>query len=191
MAVRPHLLRGHPACWLVCVGRTVALASCGSSPNDFTPPVQGGAGTVVSLGKTDGGHDAQPDVPPTGSGGAGKSGGGGNGSGGSATGGSGAGGPAGAGGSAAGGSGGGAAQDDPCTACEKANCGNPVGLTDDPTESHSLLVGAYATCFLGTGWPTQTAAACIGPGGASALGSLALSGPSAGTPKTTLCHDIL
>jgi hypothetical protein len=54
-----------------------------------------------------------------------------------------------------------------------------------------LLVGAYATCFLRTGWPTQTAASCIGPGGASALGSLALSGPSAGTPKTTLCHDIL
>jgi hypothetical protein len=104
---------------------TFALASCGSSPNDFTPPVQGGAGTVVSLGKTDGGHDSQVDVPSTSGGGAGKSGSGGSGSGGSGSGGSaagssGAGGPAGAGGSAggsggsaAGGSGGGAPQECP------------------------------------------------------------------------------
>jgi hypothetical protein len=208
MAVRPHLLRGHSACWLVCVGLTVALASCGSSPNDFTPPVQGGAGTIVSLGKADGGRDAQADAPSTSGGAAGKSGGGGSGSGGSAAGGSGAGGSGaggragagGSGGSAVAGAGGGGPQDDPCTACEKAKCSNPAGLVTYATQPDLLsaygfanLAGAYEVCFVGNGWPTATAdpvTAC-GSSSASELSPTAAAGPESGMPKTTLCQDIL
>ena len=212
MAVRPHLLRGHQACWLVCVGMTVALASCGSSPNDFTPPVQGGAGTVVSLGKTDGGRDARADVSMSSGGGHAGGGTGGNGAAGSgaaggqvSAGGMAGGSTAGSGGGAGGtggaaGSGGSGPADDPCTACEKANCSNPAGLVTYASQPDLLafygfanFAGAYEVCFVGTGWPTATADPTVACGSSSAseLSPTATAGPASGMPKTTLCQDIL
>jgi hypothetical protein len=73
--------------------------------------------------------------------------------------------------------------DDPCTACEKARCSNPVNKSD-------LLLAAYEVCFLGTGVP----AAAIGPVCPTDPSSTALTaanGPMAGTAKTNLCQALL
>ena len=159
----------------------LVAASCSNDPNYVLPPINGGSGTVISL--RDGG------VAGGGHGGAKASGTGGAGGGTIATGGIG-GGAAGASGAAGNGAAGSAVVDDACTACEKARCSHPMGLTSNTRDPHNQLVAEYEICFLGTGWPTDVADPSL-CGNASLLGTKATSGPAANTPKTSLCQDLL
>jgi hypothetical protein len=200
MPAWPPLCRKHDFCWLVCAGMAIALASCGGGADDPVPGTQGGVGQVVSLNgdgapnSADGGRDGRGSVG--GSGGAAATGGSGGrsvGAGGAIGGASGAGGRGGGvgGGGGTGGAGGSGPTDDPCTACEKAKCSHPAGLTADKTDNYAELVGAYEVCFLGTGWPSAQADPanfCVGQGETAVV---AMNGPEIGTAKTTLCQDLL
>lgn len=81
--------------------------------------------------------------------------------------------------------------DDPCTACEKANCSHPAGLTSDPTSIYAQLAAAWEVCFSGAGWPASAPAAQFCGGLQGETGTTAINGPEAGTPKTALCQDLL
>ncbi len=185
----------------------MALASCGGGTDNLVPGTKGGVGTVISLNgdgavgnasgiKADGGRDV-PAVAMGGTGAVGGAGsGGGTGSGGTGSG-AGPGGAAGGaiasgGGAGNGGAGGGGPPDDPCTACEKAKCSHPAGLTSNKGDAYALLVGAYEVCFLGTGWPSASVDPSVACGGLQGeTGTAATNGPERGTAKTTLCQDLL
>src|SRR5579863_10303616 len=210
MTARCSLFRQHGFRWLACGALAVSmLGSCGDTGNNpLLPSAQGGPGTVVPLDK-DGGSDARLNgtggkstgtatglggtaTATTGAGGnSGTTGMGGSpGSGGAggklATGG------AGGGMGGAAGAGGAVVQDDPCTACEKASCGHPAGLTSSKTSAYAGLVGAYEVCFLGTGWPSDQADPAHFCGGVTgATSAVAQNGPDQNEPKTTLCQDLL
>ncbi|HVZ71342.1 MAG TPA: hypothetical protein VHJ20_03120 [Polyangia bacterium] len=191
----------------------IIAASCGDQAGNYVPT---GGGTGVVLPGSGGGtggtsnldagaDDAKVDridVAAGGGGGhAGSSGGtgghgaGGNGGATATGGGTGAGGATSTGGtngtggaSSTGGAGGSAPQDDPCTACERAKCSHPSGITSvgDP---YSLAFGAYAICFLGTGFPVdQGGMPCSDP---NLLGPNASGGPAQGMPKSTLCRALM
>jgi hypothetical protein len=201
MAVRPSLRQKHGFCWLAYGGMFIAITSCGGGSN-FEPGTNGGVGKVIALDEDGGGI-----VGGVGTGGApgSTSGGGGQVGGGARAGGGGAGGAgrggamggavgAGVGGGGAGvaGAGGSGPLDDPCTACEKARCSHPVGLTHSSSINFPALVGAYEVCFSGAGWPSATADPAMFCGGLQGeTGALAVNGPKRGTAKTTLCQDIL
>ena len=100
------------------------------------------------------------------------------------------GGTAGASGAAGSGAAGTGVVDDACTACEKARCGHPSGTITNNTDQYAQLIAAHEICFEGTGWPTDVTSPnlCAMP---SWLGTTAISGPATGTPKTTLCQELL
>ncbi len=179
----------------------IALIGCANDPNN-PPRVYGGSGSVISLkdgGVVDGGggHGGQSQAGGHG-GGAGGAGGstvvgtGSGGAGGTSVIGTGLGGSTSVGGGSgsvgAGGAAGAGIVLDPCTACEKARCGNPVGLGTATSNlvAYQQLATAYDLCFVGTGWPTGFTCSP-----SSESSSTATNGPEAGTAKTTLCQDLL
>jgi hypothetical protein len=176
----------------MCIATVIGLASCTGTDN-MPSATLGGPGSVVSLnndaGHADGARDFAMQMSSTGGQGGTVLGTGGisAGSGGSA-------GSPSAGG--AGGAAGSVTPDDPCTACEKARCGNPdLSLDVGPPEnsySYGSLAGAYEVCFIGTGWPSADAPpnlVCGAP--QSDLLPTATNGPASGTAKTTLCQALL
>jgi hypothetical protein len=169
--------------------------------------IVGGCGGDGGVGGDDGGAAAGQGVAGSGGGTGGTtgpagSGGVGGGTGGSVAGSGGTGGASGAGGAAgAGGKGGmggggsaggtgGLAADDACTACEKARCGHPAGMTSNATDPYAELYGAYSICFLGTGLPTDKVDANLCPADLG-IGPKAASGPAAGRSKSALCQALL
>ena len=184
-------------CAVALAWGAMTLASCDSTQN-FAPLHQGGAGTVVPLVDAgsqhlDAAHSDRP-IGATGgqSGGNGAGTGGNKGMGGAGVGTGGAGGAAGAAGSA-GGAAGSSTPVDACTACEMAKCSHPAGLSKSTIDDYAGLAGAYEVCFVGTGWPTTTSSKamfCTSSMPGDPLPN-ATNGPAAGTPKTTLCQQLL
>ena len=132
-----------------------ALASCEGNGDVLLPSTKGGDGTVIRIPSDGGARDAAAGgATAHGSGGGGghasgtgeSPGTGGAGVGGAGVGGAGVGGMGVGGATSVGGAAGGGVADDPCTACEKKKCSNPVNGSD-------LLLTAYEICFLGTGVP--------------------------------------
>jgi hypothetical protein len=201
MAVSPSLRQKHAFCWLAYGGMFIAITSCGGG-SDFEPGTNGGVGKVIALDEDGGGivgGGGTGGAPGRTSGGGGQVGAGGRVGGGGAGGGGRGGATGGADGAGVGGGGAGVAGaggsgplDDPCTACEKARCSHPVGLTHSSSINFPALVGAYEVCYGGTGWPSATADPAMFCGGLQGeTGALAVNGPKRGTAKTTLCQDIL
>jgi hypothetical protein len=173
--------------WLaiVVVGTFGSLLSCENDGGDvILPPVNGGDGRVIPIPTDGGARDAAMGGSTGragGSGGRQTAGGGGSpGTGGTGTAGTGAAGTAGTGGS---GGVGGTVVDDPCTACEKAKCSNPVN-------GSPLTLAAYEVCFLGTG-VSPAALGPVCPTDPTSTALAATNGPMAGTAKTTLCQSLL
>jgi hypothetical protein len=180
------------------VAGAVLWASCGGNPSPNFVPNGGGEGVVVQNAPSSGndaaagapadaGQDAPREVRSDGAAGTradvGSAGAGGGG-GGSTT---------------DGGPGGGAdgavdtgpqQQDDPCTACEKRRCSNPVGYSSDAlSDPGALLLGSISLCFQGTGWPVpkvdKNTCAKASPG------PIIAAGPSQGESKSGACQDLL
>jgi hypothetical protein len=166
------------------------LAACGGDQSGNFVPKSGGVGTVIAARGADAGDatvdadgSGQADVPPladVAQDAAGTSGAAGSTDAGDAA------------GDAHAGSGGDASMtmaDDPCTACEKARCSKPSGLSSDKGDEYALLFAAQAICFVGNGFPsTQTdvaQCASLDPG------PTASAGPEQGMAKTGLCQAVL
>jgi hypothetical protein len=158
---------------------------------------QGGPGPVVMLNNDAGHLDAARDVAMSTSstGGHGGTALGSGGTGAGVAGVAGVGGSAGSQGAGAGGAAGSVVADDPCTACEKSRCSMPDLSMDVPGAAayfpHGELMGAYAVCFTGTGWPSVAGGEDVVCGMQSDRGATALAGPASGTAKTTLCQALL
>jgi len=180
---------------LMCGAVAVGLASCSDTDN-MAPWTAGGQGQVVPLNNDAGHADAARDVAKQMSS-TGGHGGTALGTGGTTlgTGGAGGGSAGSQGAAGAGGAAGSVVADDPCTACEKSRCSMPdLSMDAGPPVNnypHAYLVGAYAVCFTGTGWPSSAGGQninCVEPGD---HGATAISGPASGAAKTTLCQALL
>jgi hypothetical protein len=185
------------------IGAAAFLAACASNSDDVLPIPSGGSGSVVALGDAGspqgglGGRDGGADALASHAGGsAGNHTAGANGSGGTvtATANGGAGVSAAGGHLATGGTGGSApaVTDDPCTACEKAKCSQPMGYTGKiSNDSYSNQVVSWEVCF-GAGPPAVASAT----GGLCAMAAYNQSattskGPDSGMPKAALCQALL
>jgi len=181
-------LEKHRYCWplVAAMLALVGLAACSNENGDvILPPNKGGDGTVIRIPSDGGvGGKAAGGAPGHGGGSGGSTAtglGGAVGSGGTG------GASAGVGGMAGGGAGGAAGMavvDDPCTACEKAKCGNPVN-------GFVQQIAAYQICFLGTTLTQDTVDAANCPDDSTSTALTATNGPSAGTAKTALCQALL